>query len=384
VAASGRNAGQGERNSWENAAMAGPRPRPGILDIEPYVGGKAAGSRGGPVAKLSANESPLGPSPRAIEAYRGLADKLHRYPDGGSTRLRETLAGRDGVEADRLVFGAGSDELIALLIRSYAGEGDEVVHSAHGFLMYRLSTLAAGATPVAAAETALTTSVDAVLASVTPRTRLVFLANPNNPTGTYLPTREVARLREALPDGVLLVLDAAYREYVEAADYDDGLALARDADDVVVLGTFSKIMGLAALRLGWAYAPSAVADVLNRVRGPFNVAAAAQVAGVAALEDHEHVAAAKAHNDAWRPWLEERLHALGYAPTASVANFVLMRCRDASAAERVLAVLERGGVLARAMGAYGLPASVRLSVGLAEENRRAVELLAAARAELAA
>jgi histidinol-phosphate aminotransferase len=250
--------------------------------------------------------------------------------------------------------------------------------------MYRLSTLAAGATPVAAAETALTTAVDAVLASVTPRTRLVFLANPNNPTGTYLPTREVARLREALPDGVLLVLDAAYREYVEAADYDDGLALARDADDVVVLGTFSKIMGLAALRLGWAYAPSAVADVLNRVRGPFNVAAAAQVAGVAALEDHEHVAAAKAHNDAWRPWLEERLHALGYAPTASVANFVLMRCRDASAAERVLAVLERGGVLARAMGAYGLPASVRLSVGLAEENRRAVELLAAARAELAA
>lgn len=364
--------------------MAGPRPRPGILDIEPYVGGKAAGAAGGPVAKLSANESPLGPSPRAIEAYRGLAETLHRYPDGGSTRLRETFAARDGVAAERLVFGAGSDELISLLIQSYAGPGDEVVHSAHGFLMYRLSALAAGATPVAAAEAALTSSVDAVLASLTPRTRLVFLANPNNPTGTYLPAREIARLQAALPDDVLLVLDVAYREYVDAPDYDDGRALARDSANLVVLGTFSKIMGLAALRLGWAYAPAAVADVLNRVRGPFNVATPAQVAGVAALEDHEHLAAAKAHNDRWRPWLEERLDELGYARTASTANFVLMRCRDATAAGRVLAVLERGGVLARAMGAYGLPASVRLSVGLAEENRRAVALLAAARAELAA
>ncbi|MFP4126895.1 MAG: histidinol-phosphate transaminase [Alphaproteobacteria bacterium] len=361
--------------------MAGPRPRPGILDIEAYVGGKAATAVGAPVAKLSANETPLGPSPRALEAYRGLADRLHRYPDGGSRELRATLAARDDLAVDRLVFGAGSDELISLLIRSYAGPGDEVVHSAHGFLMYRLSTLAAGATPVAAPEEALTTSVDAVLARVTPRTRLVFLANPNNPTGTYLPTAEIARLHAGLPPDVLLVLDAAYREYVDAADYDDGRALARDAANVVVLGTFSKIMGLAALRLGWAYAPATVADVLNRVRGPFNVSAPAQEAGVAALRDHDHLAAAKAHNDRWRPWLEERLHALGYATTASVANFVLIRCRDVDAAAAALAVLERGGVLVRAMGAYGLPASVRLSVGLEEENRRAIDLLAAARAE---
>ncbi len=361
--------------------MAGPRPRAGILDIEAYVGGKAETTGGGPVAKLSANESPLGPSPRAVEAYRGLADRLHRYPDGGSVRLRATLGARDGVPADRLVFGAGSDELIALLIRAYAGPGDEVIHSAHGFLMYRLSTLAAGATAVAAPERDLTTSVDAVLARLTPRTRLIFLANPNNPTGTCLPAGEIARLHAALPDDVLLVLDAAYREYVDLADYDDGRALAHTAPNVVVIGTFSKIMGLAGLRLGWAFAPAAVADVLNRVRGPFNVSAPAQAAGVAALEDDAHLAAAKAHNDRWRPWLTARLNELGYATTPSVANFVLVRCADADAAARLLAVLERGGVLARAMGAYGLPAAVRISVGLEAENRRAVELLAAARAE---
>jgi len=361
--------------------MAGPRPRPGILDIEAYVGGKAKTRGGGPVAKLSANESPLGPSPRAVEAYRALADALHRYPDGGSVALREALADHAGLDAERLVCGAGSDELIALLLRGYAGPGDEVVHSAHGFLMYRLSTLAVGATPVAAPEEALTTSVNAVLARVTPRTRLVFLANPNNPTGTYLPASEIARLHAALPDDVLLVLDAAYREYVDRPDYDDGLPLAGDAGNVVVLGTFSKIMGLAALRLGWAYAPAAVADVLNRIRGPFNVSAPAQEAGVAALADRAHLQAAKAHNDRWRPWLDARLRELGYATTPGVGNFVLIRCDDADAAGRVLATLERGGVLARAMGAYGLPACVRVSVGLEAENRRAVDLLAAARSE---
>ena len=361
--------------------MAGPQPRPGVLDIEAYVGGKAASEHGGPVAKLSANESPLGPSERAIEAYRNLADRLHRYPDGGSSGLRATLAARDGLDADRLVFGAGSDELISLLIRSYAGPGDEVLHSAHGFLMYRLSTLAAGAAPVAAPEDELHSSVDALLARVTPRTRLVFLANPNNPTGTYLGADEIARLHAGLPGDALLVLDAAYREYVDAADYTDGLALARGAENVVVLGTFSKIMGLAALRLGWAYAPAAVADVLNRVRGPFNVSAPAQLAGEAALADTAHLAAAKAHNDRWRPWLTERLRALGYVTTPSVANFVLVRCADPDAASAMLRVLEGGGVLARAMGAYGLPAAVRISVGLEAENRRAIDLLRAAQVE---
>jgi histidinol-phosphate aminotransferase len=276
------------------------------------------------------------------------------------------------IAADRIVCGAGSDELISLLIQAYAGPGDEVLHSAHGFLMYRISALAAGATPIAAPETALTTSVDALLERVTPRTRLVFLANPNNPTGTYLPAAEIERLHAGLPGHVLLVLDAAYTEYVDRPDYTDGVALARDAGNVVVLRTFSKIMGLAALRLGWALAPAAVVDVLNRVRGPFNVSAPAQAAGVAAVGDEAHLTTAKAHNDRWRPWLEREIRALGYDVPAGVANFVLVLCADAPAARAMLSRLEAGGVLARGMAAYGLPDAVRLSVGLEAENRCAV------------
>ncbi|TVQ33043.1 MAG: histidinol-phosphate transaminase [Geminicoccaceae bacterium] len=359
--------------------MPGPQPRPGILDIQAYVGGKADTEGRSDVAKLSANESPLGPSPAAIEAYRGLATSLHRYPDGGSIRLRAALATFAGRDPARIVCGAGSDELISLLLQAYAGPGDEVIHSAHGFLMYRLSALAVGATPVAAPETAdLMMSVDAILARVTERTRLVFLANPNNPTGTYLPSAEIARLHAGLPAHVLLVIDAAYTEYVDRPDYDDGFALADAAPNVVVLRTFSKIMGLAALRLGWCYAPAAVVDVLNRVRGPFNVSAAAQAAGVAALADTAHLAAAKAHNDRWLPWLTAELTGLGFELTPSVGNFVLVRTPSADHAKTMLATLEAGGVLARAMGGYGLPDCVRISVGLEAENRRVVELLAAA------
>ncbi|MEO1089963.1 MAG: histidinol-phosphate transaminase [Pseudomonadota bacterium] len=355
--------------------MAGPSPRPRILDIQAYVGGKAEADGRQDVAKLSANESPLGPSPRAIEAYRAGAADLHRYPDGGSIAVREALAAYSGKPADRLVCGAGSDELISLLLMAYAGPGDEVVHSAHGFLMYRISTQAVGATPVAAPEAALTTSVDAILERVTPRTRLVFVANPNNPTGTYVSAAEIRRLHAGLPEHVLLVLDAAYAEYVAPADYEDGMALADDAPNVVVLRTFSKIMGLAALRLGWCYAPAPVIDVLNRVRGPFNVSVPAQRAGAAAVADRAHLAAARAHNDRWRPWLEAELARLGLPTTNGVGNFVLARCDTPERANEVLATLERGGVLARAMGGYGLPSCVRLSVGLEAECRRAIELL---------
>ena len=231
--------------------MSLPRPRPGILEIAPYVGGKSKVASDRPIAKLSSNESPLGPSPRAVAAYRELAGELHRYPDGGAAALRQAIGRRHNLDPELIVCGAGSDELIALLIKAYAGPGDEVLYSAHGFLMYRLSALAAGAHPVTAPERGLKADVDALLAAVTSRTRLVFIANPNNPTGSYLTGEELRRLHAGLPEDVILVVDAAYAEYASAADYASGLELAREAANVVMTRTFSKLHGLAALRVGW-------------------------------------------------------------------------------------------------------------------------------------
>lgn len=355
-----------------------PRPRPGILEIRPYVGGKAEVGTGRPAIKLSSNESAIGPSPKAIAAYQAEAARLHRYPDGGCTALRQAIARRCNLDAERIVCGAGSDELIALLVRAYAGPGDEVLYSAHGFLMYRLAALACGAHPVAAPERGLKADVDALLARVTSRTRLVFLANPNNPTGSYLTGEELARLRAGLPEDVLLVVDAAYAELVGAPDYASGLELALAHDNVVMCRTFSKLHALAALRLGWLFGGAEVVDVLNRVRGPFNVSQPAQAAGVAALEDLDHQARAKAHNDRWLPWLAAEIQGLGLEVWPSVGNFLLIGFprepgRDAAAAN---AWLEREGVIPREMAAYGLPHCLRLSVGLEDENRRAVAALA--------
>ena len=260
--------------------MTSPRPRPGILEIVPYVGGKSGAPGDRPVAKLSSNESPLGPSPAAAAAYRDLADHLHRYPDGGSLKLRQAIARRHNLDPDLVVCGAGSDELIGLLVRAYAGPGDEVLYSRHGFLMYPLAALAAGAHPVAAPEKGLRADVDALLEHVTSRTRLLFIANPNNPTGSYLTGAELRRLHEGLPADVILVIDAAYAEYAEAPDYDSGLELAGSTPNTVTMRTFSRLYGLAALRLGWMTAAPGIVDVMNRVRGPFNVSLAAQAAGV--------------------------------------------------------------------------------------------------------
>lgn len=350
-----------------------PTPRPGILDIAPYVGGESKIPGVDRPIRLASNESPLGPSRKAIEAYSALAPEIHRYPDGGSTELRRALARHYGLDAERIVCGAGSDELITLLTRAYAGPGDEVLYSRHGFLMYPIAAKSAGATPVSAPETNLTADVDALLAAVNEKTRIVFLANPNNPTGTYLSRDAVKRLHAGLPAHVLLVIDAAYAEYVVRNDYEPGIELVEAHKNVVMCRTFSKIYALGGMRIGWAYCSAEIADVLNRVRNPFNVNAAAQAAALAALDDVAATDRAREHNDIWLPWLARELEKLGLEVNPSVGNFLLVRFADADAA---WAHLQKNGIIVRKMGAYGLSDRLRITVGTESENRAVVAALA--------
>lgn len=358
-------------------APTSPEPKPGILDIAAYVPGQSKADGFKQPRKLSSNENPLGPSPKAVEAYRRVACDLHRYPDGSHVRLRAAIGARHRLDPERIVCGAGSDELIQLLVKSYAGIGDRVIHSAHGFLVYPIAAKAAGAEPVAAPEADLVTDVDAILSRVDQRTRIVLIANPNNPTGTMLPASEIRRLHAGLPGQVLLVLDAAYAEYVERDDYEAGAALVEAASNVVMLRTFSKIHGLAALRLGWAYCPPAIVDVLNRVRGPFNVSSPALEAGIAALEDHAHEEAARAINRRGLAYLPPVLTQLGLTVMPSVANFVLIRFpQDAGRnADAAFAFLVERGIILRKMGAYGLGDCLRLSIGTDEDQRAVTEAL---------
>jgi histidinol-phosphate aminotransferase len=345
------------------------RPREGVLDIAPYVGGESTAPGANRVIKLSSNENPLGPSSKAFNAYLEAVKGLALYPDGGHLGLRRAIAEVQGLEADRIVCGAGSDELIALLCKAYAGPGDEVLYSRHGFLMYRLSALASGATPVSAPERDLTTDVDAMIAGLTERTRLVFVADPNNPTGTMVGTDELARLAEALPPKALMVLDSAYAEYVRTPGHDGGIALVKARDNVVMTRTFSKIYGLAALRLGWAYAPEHVIDVLNRVRGPFNVTAPALAAGEAAVRDVGYVEHCAVTNEVWRDWLAKEIGAAGFAVVPSHANFLLVETGERT--PEVDAHLKARGLIVRRMEGYGLPGHLRITVG-DEEGCRAV------------
>jgi len=357
--------------------MTRPTPRPGILDIAPYVPGRSKSTGGAKLHKLSSNETPLGASAAAIEAYRAQAAHLELYPDGASHALRAAIGEVYGLNPDRIICGNGSDEILELITRAYVGPGDEGIFSEHGFLVYKIAILAAGGTPVAVPEHDLTADVDAILAAVTARTKAVFLANPNNPTGTYLPFEEVRRLHAGLPPHVLLVLDAAYAEYVRRNDYEAGMELAATADNVLMTRTFSKIYGLAALRLGWAYGPAHILDALNRIRGPFNVSAAAQAAGVAAVRDRAFLEEAVRHNETWLPWVTQELEALGLSVTPSVGNFLLVHFPDAAgktAAEADAYLAERGCVL-RAVGAYGLPNALRMSIGTEEANRDVVAAL---------
>ncbi len=356
-----------------------PTPRPGVLDIEAYVPGESSVPGGLKPIKLSSNETPLGPSPKAAAAYKAAGQEIERYPDGGATVLRKALANAYGLNADRIVCGAGSDELLSLLARAYLGVGDEGLYTAHGFLVYPIAILACGAKPVVAPEINYRADVDELLKRVTPRTKVVFLANPNNPTGTYMPFQEVRRLREKLPSNVLLVIDAAYGEYVRRNDYEMGLELVATTENTVMTRTFSKIHGLASLRLGWCYCPAAIADVLNRIRGPFNVSGPAIAAGVAAIEDRAHVETSVAHNERWLEWLQAEIPKLGLEVTPSVGNFILIHFpkddakRGAVAAD---AFLKSRGIIVRRVKAYGLPDALRMTVGTESDNRAVVAALA--------
>ena len=350
--------------------QAAPTPRPGPMRIAPYVGGKAGVGGVNRVVKLSSNENPYGASPAAIAAFRDAGDTLALYPDGGAVALRAAIAKAEGLDPARIVCGAGSDEILSLLCLAYAGPGDEVMHSAHGFLMYRLSALAVGAEPVSIPEIDLTADIDAMIAAAGERTKIVFIANPNNPTGTLIPDAEIRRLRDGLPAHVLLVIDAAYAEYVDDPDYESGARLVGERDDTIMTRTFSKIHGLAALRLGWGYGPAGVIDALNRVRGPFNVSAPALAAGAEAIADDDFVTMARDGNRVQRARVTDALEGLGFAVHPSHGNFVLAHFgedgpRAAAAADEFL---QKRGILIRRMEGYGLPGHLRISIGTPEEN----------------
>lgn len=356
--------------------MAPPKAKEGVLAITPYAGSDV-GSGGADRIVISSNESAFGPSWRAMEAYSASSEEMHRYPEIDARSLRQALADHHGLEVDRIICGCGSDQLIDLIALAYAGPGDETVYSEHGFTMYPIATRGVGATPVAAAEANLTADVDAILGCVNDRTRIVFLANPNNPTGTYLGIDELRRLHAGLPEDVLLVLDAAYAEYVTAPDYDPGMTLVREASNVVMTRTFSKIYALASLRIGWAYGPAEIIEILDRVRPPFNVSTPAIAAGIAALADTEHSERSRDLNAELLPWFTAEVEKLGLIVNPSVGNFVIVRFDDPETAEAAFRFLFERGIVTRRVAGYGLPQWVRMSIGQREEMQDVVDTLRA-------
>ncbi len=351
------------------------RPNRGILDIAPYVGGESKTTGTSRIIKLSSNENPFGPSPKALEA---LSRDLHleKYPDGNCGELRAAIASKFNLEDGRIICGAGSDEIIGLLCHAYLAAGDEVIYAAHSFLMYGIYARASGGIPIEVPEKNLTPDLDAMLAVVTDKTRIVFLTNPNNPTGSFNKSSDIKLFREKLRGDILLVLDDAYAEYAAASvGYENGFELAKGRDDVVVLRTFSKIYGLAGLRLGYGYCPLDVTDILNRIRSPFNVSVPSQIAGVAALSDDAFIERSVSHNTQWRQWTVNELTKLGLKVWPSAGNFVLTSFKDEEQAEACRLSLKDKGILVRQMGAYKLPQSLRISIGTEEEMNLAISAI---------
>jgi histidinol-phosphate aminotransferase len=347
-----------------------PKPLPGIDTIEPYKPGEATVPGIANPIKLASNENPFGPSPKAMEAYRTAAQNLHIYPEGTASLLRAAIGARYGLDPSRIICGAGSDEIFYLLGGAYLGVGDEIIVSEHAFSIYEIVARKAGAITKIAKNKDYTAQVDTMLALVSPRTKLVFLDNPNNPTGTYIPYAEVRRLQAGLPPNVLLVIDAAYAEFVRKNDYSPGIELVSENDNVIMTRTFSKIYGLAAARLGWAYAPPGVIDALNKTRSPFNVSTPAAMAGIAAIQDVEFSERSAEHNAVELLRVTNALTAMGLNVTPSVANFVLVHFpkTPGKTAADADAFLRKRGFIVRRMDGYHLPGALRLSIGKTEEN----------------
>ena len=355
--------------------MTGPTPRPEILNITPYVGGESSLPGVNRTYKLSSNEGAFGPPPGAQKAVTGVLQELHRYPDGGADRLREAIGKRWGLDPARIVCGAGSDDLLYQLCHCYGGPGRDIIMSAHGFSIFLIAGTYAGSRVIKVPERDLTTDLDAMLAAVTPSTRLVFLANPNNPTGTMVPLEDIARFRAALPPEALLVLDCAYAEYVTQPDHDAVARLVDSSGTTVMTRTFSKMFGLGGLRIGWAYGPPEVIDVLNRVRGTFNVSVPAQAAAVAAMDEPGWVEKCHSHNLEYRPKLAAGIQAAGIKVWPSEANFVLADFGTVERADAADAFLRQRGIIVRRVGGYGLPHCLRITVGLAEEVAMVIDTL---------
>jgi histidinol-phosphate aminotransferase len=350
------------------------RPQPGIMDIALYEGGAAAIAGVANVVKLSSNENPFGPSAKAKEAFQRSVHQLHRYPSTDHAALRTAIAEVHALDASRVICGVGSDEIITFLCQAFAGPKDEVVFTEHGFLMYRISALAVGATPVEVAERDRTTDVDAILKACNRRTKLVFIANPNNPTGTMISAAEVARLADGLPSQAILVLDGAYAEFVEG--FDGGLALIETRSNVIMTRTFSKIYGLGGLRIGWGYGPKDIIDVLNRIRGPFNLSNTQLETAEAAVRDQDHVARCRADNSRMRHWLALALAELGIPSDTSMTNFILARFASQDEAEACDIFMQKQGLIIRRVGSYKLPHCLRITIGDESSCRRVAHAIA--------
>jgi len=356
-----------------------PEPRPGVLNIPIYQGGKSEIDGAAVVVKLASNEAGLGPSPLAVDAYNSGSQDLHRYPPGSADNLRTAIAEVHDLDVERIICGAGSDELLGLLCRAYAGPGDEVVHTLHGFLMYAIYASGVGASPVSVMEKDLTADVDAILEAVTPRTKIVFLANPNNPTGTYLAEAEMDRLRSGLREDIVLVIDSAYAEFVDVADYESGIHLAATTPNTVTTRTFSKIYGLAALRVGWAFGPKPIIDAVGRLRSPFNVSSAAQLAGIAAVRDQDYVEKIRLHNVKWRDVALQRLRGVGLKVANTHANFVLPEfpTTEGQTAADADTYLQSQGIVVRRVENYGLPNHLRITLGNDSDMNKVLDALSA-------